>query len=51
MKKSKWDNAFEALAANLDPDNKIIAAQDFRHTIQFERESVSDFIRRSGESI
>ena len=36
----------EALAANLDSDNKIMAAQDFRHTIQFERESVSDFIRR-----
>ena len=34
------DKAIEALAANLDPDNKIMAAQDFRHTIYSLRENL-----------
>ena len=44
--KSDWSRAIDVLRARLDPSNKILAAQDFRHTMQAENESVSDFIRR-----
>ena len=44
--KSDWSQAIDVLRARLDPSNKILAAQDFRHTMQAENESVSDFIRR-----
>ena len=30
----------------LDPGNKVLAAQDFRHTTQKEAEAVADFIRK-----
>ena len=44
--KSNWDKAVLALHARLDPRNKVLAAQDFRHTIQKDLETVADFTRR-----
>jgi hypothetical protein len=44
--RSDWKRATTALRARLDPGNKVIAAQDFRHTTQEESEKVADFIRR-----
>ena len=35
-----------ALRERLDPGNKVLASQDFRHANQGENESVSDFVRR-----
>ena len=34
-------------SSGLDPSHKIMAVQDFRHTMQGEAECVSDFIRRA----
>ena len=44
--KSTYSNAIESLRTQLDPENKTLAAQDFRHTIQGNGETVADFIRR-----
>jgi len=44
--KNSWDRAVAALRARLDPGNKVMAAQDFRHTTQKDAETVPDFIRR-----
>ena len=44
--KSIYSAAKHALRTRLDPGSKVIAAQDFRHAIQKDEESVSDFIRR-----
>ena len=44
-KKRDWSQAVTALHTRLDPGNKVLAAQDFRHTIQEEKEIVADFIR------
>ena len=38
--------ATQALQTRLDPGNRAVAAQDFRHLSQGEAELVSDFIRR-----
>ena len=43
--KVSYANATDALWARLDPGNKTLAAQDFRHTSQSTEESVADFIR------
>jgi len=42
--KSTFDTAVKALQARLDPGNKLLAAQDFRHLTQSEGESVAKFI-------
>ena len=44
--KKDWKRAVTALHTRLDPGNKVLAAQDFRHTIQEEKEGVADFIRQ-----
>jgi hypothetical protein len=44
--KDNLDTAIASLRRRLDPGSKTVAAQDFRHTLQKEGESVSDFIRR-----
>ena len=44
--KSTYSSATEALRARLDPGNKTLAAQDFRHTLQGNEEKVTDFIHR-----
>lgn len=41
-----WERATVNLQGRLDPGNKMIAAQDFRHTVQEETEGVADFTRR-----
>ena len=41
-----YTNAIEALRSRLDSTNRTMAAQDFRHSIQRQGESVADFIRR-----
>ena len=38
--------AVNSLRTRLDLGSRAIAAQDFRHTLQQEQESVADFIRR-----
>jgi len=43
---STYLSATEALCACLDPGNKTLAAQDFRHTVQGSGESITDFICR-----
>lgn len=44
-----FSTATDALRIRLNPDGKILAAQDFRHTSQAERERVADFIWRLGQ--
>ena len=44
--KSTLDRAISALRNRLDPCSRALAAQDFRHASQRDRESVGDFIRR-----
>lgn len=44
--KQSWDRAVAALHARLDPGSKQLAAQDFRHTLQENKEAVADFVRR-----
>ena len=41
-----YPKAIEALRARLDPGSKTMAAQDFRHSLQKNGETVSDFICR-----
>ena len=43
--RSNYSRACQLMQAKMDPDNKAIAAQDFRHTVQEENELVIDFIR------
>ena len=40
------ESAVNALRLRLDPGNKTVAAQEFRHTIQRAKESVASYIRR-----
>ena len=40
------DEAVSSLSKRLEPANRTMAAQDFRHTVQGEKESVADFICR-----
>ena len=44
--KATYEAAKQALQACLDPGGRSTAAQDFRHMMQQEIESVSDFIQR-----
>ena len=44
--KVSFESAVEALRSRLEPSSKAVAAQDFRHGMQKDSESVSDFIRR-----
>ena len=44
--RNDFDRAVAALRTRLDPGNKVLAAQDFRHTTQKDTEPVPDFIRR-----
>ena len=44
--KATFPQAKEALQLRLDPGSKVLAAQDFRHTIQGSDEKVTDFVRR-----
>ena len=44
--KASFAEVAEALHVRLDPGGKATAAQDFRHTVQSESESVADFVRR-----
>ena len=44
--KSTFNQTIEALRARLEPGGRAVAAQDFRHSVQADAESVSDFIRR-----
>ena len=41
-----YDTAVTALRSKLDPGSRAMAAQDFRHLMQRESESVSNFVRR-----
>ena len=43
---STYETATRALRKRLDPQNRVLAAQDFRHALQGESESVADYIRR-----
>ena len=45
-KKLSYDSAVEALHIRLDQGGKVLAAQDFRHLIQKDRETVAEFVRR-----
>ena len=38
--------AVKSLKSRLDPGSRTLAAQDFRHTVQADAESVGDYIRR-----
>ena len=42
---SSYGDATQALREKLEPGNRVLAGQDFRHTMQGEAETVSDFIR------
>ena len=44
--KSTWQSATTALRGKLEIRSKVLAAQDFRHIRQKEKESVADFIYR-----
>ena len=44
--KGSCAQAVQALRGKLEPVNKALAAQDFRHICQGDNESVADFIRR-----
>ena len=44
--KCDYDSAIKVLREKLDDESKVIAAQDFRHLVQSENESVADFIHR-----
>ena len=44
--KSRYQRSIEVLVMRLDPGSKVLAAQDFRHIAQEEKEKVSNFICR-----
>ena len=44
--KTTFTDATSALRARLDPGSKALASQDFRHALQRESESVSDYVMR-----
>jgi len=44
--KESYLRAIQALKGKLEPVNKVLAAQDFRHISQSDQESVSELIRR-----
>ena len=44
--KSRYQKSIKVLAMRLDPGSKVLAAQDFRHIAQEEKEKVSNLICR-----
>ena len=40
------DTAIAALLERLNPGSRVLAGQDFRHTVQGESERVADYIRK-----
>ena len=44
--KASLETSVSALRSRLDTGNKVMAAQDFRHTFQEEGEKISDYIHR-----
>lgn len=44
--KSTYEGAISALRSRIDPGERTLAAQDFRHMFQKDTEQVADFIRR-----
>ena len=44
--RESFESTVEVLRSRLEPGSKAVAAQDFRHAVQKETESVSDFVRR-----
>ena len=44
--KTTFQSAATALRKRIDPQNRVIAATDFRHAVQAEGEPVADYIRR-----
>ena len=44
--KESFEDAVEALHSQLDAGSTTVAAQDLRHAMQRDSESVADFIRR-----
>ena len=44
--KATYESATCELGRRLDPGNRVMAVQDFRHAIQRESESVADYLRR-----
>ena len=45
-RRKTYETAVESLRVRVDPGSRTLAAQDFRHTSQGEKELVTDFIRR-----
>ena len=43
--KESFESAVEALCSRLEPSSKAVSAQDFRHSMQKDSETMSDFIR------
>ena len=46
VEKRTFDLTVKSLHLHLDPGSKAMAAQDFRHLVQKEKEPVAEFIRR-----
>ncbi|XP_064398966.1 uncharacterized protein LOC135345475 [Halichondria panicea] len=44
--KSSYQSATSELSRRMDPGGRVMAAQDFRHAIQKETETVADYLRR-----
>jgi hypothetical protein len=44
--RSTFADAVRALRSRVDPENRVLAGQDFRHATQEGTESVADYIRR-----
>ena len=46
MRRPDFDSAIRNLRDRLDPCSKILAGQDFRHTVQGDKEIVADYVCR-----
>ena len=44
--KATYEAVTRVLCTRLDPGNRVLAAQDFRHAVQGDTECVADYIRR-----
>jgi len=44
--KQSFADAFQALRSRLDTGSHVLAAQDFRYSLQRDSDAVSDYIRR-----
>ena len=49
--KATYQAAIHALRIRLNPGNRVLAAQDFRHAIQKESEGISDYVRSTSYHI